>query len=422
MSTIRPVFIINRFWPLVDGAGRTLRDLAVELQKRGMPGTILTARWRKDWSGTVTFHGMGVHRLAEPPPQIDTFKARWATARYIRAIAAWLRGNRGLYDVVFVSGLRHEAYAAMTAFGRSGGVPIVLRGEQPGRQGDCLWQLDAAGGRRMKRRMLKADAFIAPSRQIHRELSAAGYDRKRIHYLPHAVRIVDQRLAKDERRKTARDVLAAASPGLRMPSESPLAVFTGRLCAENRLDEAIAAWPRIADRWPNARFWIAGDGPEKSMLQVQIHNLDLGDRVRLIGTFDSVDVLLDAADVFVHPAPGEDLSVSMLEAMAAGLPVIAANNRSNRELITHAGDGLLFEPKTSETAGDGLLFKPKTSETAGGSEYPTLAEAVFHLFDDPELAQRYGAAARRAVAQRFDLAKCVDSYITLFEELVPRNT
>ncbi len=149
MSTIRPVFIIDRFWPLVDGAGRTLRDLAVELQKRGMPGTILTARWRKDWPGTVTFHGISVHRLAEPPPEIDTFKARWTTARYIRAIAAWLRGNRALYDVVFVSGLRHEAYAAMTAFGRGGGVPIILRGEQPGRQGDCLWQLDAAGGRRM---------------------------------------------------------------------------------------------------------------------------------------------------------------------------------------------------------------------------------------------------------------------------------
>ncbi len=410
LSTIRPVFVIDRFWPLFDGAGRTVGDLAVEFHERGMTGrgssgTILTARSQKDWADTIALHGMSVHRLAEPPPITDTLKARWATARYIRAIAAWLRHNRELYDVIFVSGLRHEAYAAMTAFGRGAGVPIILRGERPGREGDCVWQLDTPGGRRIKRRLMKADAFVAPSRQIHRELIAAGYDRGRIHYIPHGTRIVDCRLAKDERRKKARGVLSAASPALQMPSWAPLAVFTGQLVAENRLDALIAAWPQIAARWPNARLWLAGDGPEKSMLQVQITNLNLADRVRLVGTFDHVDDLLDAADVFVHPAHGEDLPVSTLEAMAAGLPVIAAANGSNRDLITHAGDGLLFEPKPPHT---------------DGGAYPTLAEAIFHLFDDPDLASRFGSAGRRAVAQRFDLAKCVDSYINLFEELLPQ--
>lgn len=404
MSTIRPVFIINRFWPLIEGAGRTLGDLAVELQNRGMPCTILTARRQAAWPEQVTFHGITVHRLAPPPPTFDTSNSRWVTARYIRAVVGWLRRNRDLYNLVFVSGLKHEAYAAGKTFRRGDGVPIVLRAEQPGRQGDCLWQLDAAGGRRIKRLAMKADAFVAPSRQIQHEIIAAGYERRRIHYLPHAARIIDARLSKIERRKKARGVLADTAAGLQMPSWAPLVVFTGRLVAENRLDMLIAAWPKIAARWPNARLWLAGDGLEKSMLQVQIHNLNLADRVQLIGTFDHVDDLLDAADVFVQPSPGEDLSVSVLEAMAAELPVIAANNRSNRELITHAGNGLLFEPKTSEPA--------------DGSAYPTLAEAIFSLLDDPDLGCRRGAAARQTVAERFDLAKCVDSYITLFEELL----
>ena len=384
-------------------------DLAIELQEqespeRKSPGTILTARWGKEWSDTIAFHGVNVHRLAEPPPITDTLKARWATARYIRSIAAWLRHNRELYNVIFVSGLRHEAYAAMTAFGRGAGVPVILRAERPGRAGDCVWQLDATAGRRIKRRLMKADAFVAPSRQIHRELIAAGYDRRRIHYIPHATRVVDCRLAKDERRKKARTVLAAASPALQMPSWAPLAVFTGRLVAENRLDTVIAVWPEIAARWPNARLWLAGDGPEKSMLQVQITNLNLADRVRLVGTFDHVDDLLDAADVFVHPSHGEDLPVSTLEAMAAGLPVIAAVNDSNRDLITHAANGLLFEPKNSQAD--------------SGGAYPTLAEVIFHMFDDPDLAHRFGTAGRRVVAERFELAKCVDSYINLFEDVM----
>ena len=403
MRTIRPVFIIDRFWPLVDGASRTLGDLAIELNKRGMPGTFLTARWQDDWPRAVTFHGMPVHRVAEPPPTIDTFKSSWKTTYYMRAIANWLRRNRTLYDIVFVSGLRHEANASVLTLVDGSGVPIVLRAEQPGRRGDCLWQLDAEGGRQAKKRALKAQAFVAPSSQVHRELIAAGYDRGRIHYLPHATPIVDCRLSKEERRKKARAVLADASPSLQMPSWAQLVVFAGRLVEENRLESLIAAWPKIAARWPNARLWIVGDGPEKSMLQVQIHNLNLAERVRLVGTFDHVDDLLDAADVFVHPATGEDLPVATLEAMAAGLPVVAANTRSNRDLITHAGNGLLFDRKSSHT---------------DNPAYPTLDEAIYHTLDDTELAQHFGADARRTVAERFDLAKCVDSYINLFESLL----
>ncbi|MBN2296479.1 MAG: hypothetical protein JXM70_28885, partial [Pirellulales bacterium] len=122
MSTIRPVFIIDRFWPLVDGASRTLGNLAIELHKRDMPATFLTARWQDDWPRIVTFHDMRVHRLAAPPPPVDTFKARWAAARYISKIAAWLRNNRELYDIVVVSGLRQEAYAAMTGIVSGAGV------------------------------------------------------------------------------------------------------------------------------------------------------------------------------------------------------------------------------------------------------------------------------------------------------------
>ena len=367
-----------------------------------MPCTILTARWQPNWPETISFHGMTVHRVAAPPPIHDTFKARWAAANYIRAITRWLRHNRDRYNLIFVSSLKHEAYAAMAAFGhksRNRPVPIALRAERPGRDGDCLWQLDAPGGRRIKRCLMKADAFIAPSPQIHRELVAAGYARDRIHYLPHAVRRIDASVPKNERRKNARKVLAAASPTLQLHGWSPLAVFTGRLVNQNHLATLIAAWGAILARWPNARLWLAGDGPERAMLQAQIQNLNLGQQVLLAGTFEYVDELLSAADVFINPSPGEDLCVSVLEAMAAGLPVIVPNNRANRDLITHGQAGLLFEQKPS------------------GGEYPTLAEAIIQLFDDPDLGRRLGETGLRLAAEQFDLANSTDSYISLFEEL-----
>ena len=160
VSSIRPVFIIDRFWPLCDGAQRTVGDLAVELHDRGMPVTILSGRHHASWSEKVEFHGMEVYRPAAPPPPLDGIKARLATAAYVRAVTGWLRRNRERYNLIFVSSLKHEAYAAMAAFGRrhGGGRPaVVLRAERPGRDGDCFRQLDAPGGRRIKRLLMKAD-------------------------------------------------------------------------------------------------------------------------------------------------------------------------------------------------------------------------------------------------------------------------
>ena len=147
MKPLRVAIITRRFWPLLGGPEKVLANLAAELPARSVHATILTARWQSSWSAELLFQDVPVVRLA-PAPQ-----GRCNTWRYLRSLARWLRSQRERLDLVYVSELRQEAYAAI---GAVQGVPVVLRAERVGRRGDCLWQIDAPGGRRIKRRSMAA--------------------------------------------------------------------------------------------------------------------------------------------------------------------------------------------------------------------------------------------------------------------------
>lgn len=382
MNPLRLVFVTRRFWPLVGGTEKVMANLAVEMAKRGCQVTILTAKWRISWPERITFHELPVVRL--PPPD----QRGWKTFRYVRGLARWLRQNAGRYQLVYVSGLKQEAYGAVRAVG--GRVAVVLRAERAGRWGDCLWQLEARCGRRIKHRCMEAAAFLGPSRAIERELQAGGYPRARIHYLPNGVPIPPPR--SPTTRAAARAVLREADPGLEMPQGAPLALYTGRFQPGMGLRYVLAAWRPIVARWPHARLWLAGDGPDRVTLGRQIEALGLADRVRLIGVFDTVDELLAAANLFVLPSLEGDLGLSLLEAMAAGLPIVAGQTAANREVVSDGREGLLVP-----------------------ADHPgALSAAIARLLEQPDLAARLGTAARERATAEFSLAKMADAHIALF--------
>lgn len=385
MNPLRLVLISRRFWPLVDRGAGVMAHLASEFVARAVDVTLLTARWHSRWPAEITVRGVPVVRLAKPP-------GRWRdTNRYMRSIARWLRRNRGRFDLVCVSRLRCEAYAALKAVGKD--VPVVLRAERAGRWGDCVWQLEASGGRRIKQECIKAGALVGPSRAIERELIAAGYPRDRVHYLPNGVPIPP--LATGARKAAARAAIVAANPSLRMADGAPLAVSIGRLDEAKELGYLVAAWQRVIAAQPDARLWLVGDGPHRKRLHDQIVDLDLLGRVFLAGVYDGVEELLAAADLFVLPSRTEGPSLALVEAMGAGLPVVATDVAGNRELVTDGEDGLLV---------------PNRDVNAMGT-------AIVRLLSEPALADRLGAAARDLVEARFSLARTVDAHLELFERL-----
>lgn len=382
---LRLVLATRRFWPLLGGAERAMANLATGLAACGCRVTVLTARWDPSWPAALVYTGVPVVRLTQPA------RRTWGTVRYMAALAHWLRSHRRQFDLVCVSMLKHDAYAALAAVGRS--KPVVLRAEGGGASGDCRWQDQQRFGSWIRRRCRRAAAVVAPSLPIEEELLAAGYPRQRVHWMPNGV--ATGPAPSPQRKAAARQVLAVALPLLYLPPETPLAVYTGRLHPGKGLECLLTAWQAVAARLPLARLWLVGDGPLRPALERQIAAFGLHGRVVLAGSFDSVDEMLSAADLFVLPSREEGMSLALLEAMGAGLPVVTTDIPGNRALVEPERHGLLVP------VGDAQA----------------LSAAILRLVDQPELGVRLGAAARQRVADEFTLARMVDAHLRLFRSL-----
>jgi glycosyltransferase involved in cell wall biosynthesis len=141
-----------------------------------------------------------------------------------------------------------------------------------------------------------------------------------------------------------------------------------------------------------------GDGPLLPEARGRLRRWGLAERVDLLGTCAGVPELLAAADVFVLASRSEGFPVSILEAMAAGLPVVATDVGGVREAVVHDQTGLLVP------AGDP----------------PALAAALERLLRDRELRQRLGEAGHRRAQERFDLPAFRRAHLELYRRELAR--
>jgi glycosyltransferase involved in cell wall biosynthesis len=387
MTRLRLVLITRRFWPLVGGAEMTMANLADALVSDGHQVTILTAAWNKDWPAEIRHRGVRVQRI----PQANS---RWlGTWQYMRGIKRWLKEHQDEFDLVYVSMLKHDAYVAVRA-GANGRFPVVLRAEGSGPTGDIAWQEQNWCGRWIRNRCRRASAIVAPNSTIKQELLQAGYDRNRVQQISNGVALGPERSSKG--RMLAREALGTAHAVLSLGLDTALVVYTGRLSEEKGLMGLVEAWALVLKRRGNCRLWLVGEGPLRDALAEQIERLKIRGRCVLVGSFDSVEELLAAADLFVLPSQHEGMSIALLEAMASGLPLVASDIPGNRTLIESGETGVLIS-----------VDNP-----------PALAEAIENLLASPERGKQLGIAARKRVQQHFTLKFMVDRLVALFSELL----
>jgi glycosyltransferase involved in cell wall biosynthesis len=198
--------------------------------------------------------------------------------------------------------------------------------------GDVAWQRTAAFGSRITQRCKQATAIVASCPALADELTTAGYPSNSVALVPRAVPIPRERSPKLQ--MDARAALAAANYDLVTTDATSVALAVGRLDVEHRFGDLVRAWRIVTAHRSHARLWIVGDGPERDNLYRQISDLDQRFRVLIPGTFDGLDDLMQAADLMLVPAGRTVPTLPMLQAVAAGVPLIAADSAGMRQSMT----------------------------------------------------------------------------------------
>ena len=384
MTGLRLLIVSSRYWPLVSEAERYLAELAVEFKQRDLRTTIVSARWCESWPSQVTHQGIPVVRLENAP------RGGWATYRYSRDVSRWIRRHRDQFDLILVGSLRQEAYAAI---GAAKSCPVILAAHSLDVDGDCRWQMETRIGRRIGRRCHTAAAAIATFTSGMDELRAADYPDSIIVRIPPGVRQPEARTVR--RQDHARTALAAVNHDLAVAKRSPIVLCIERLMPNRGISELIHAWRLVAQSYPSAHLWIIGDGPARQDYYEQVVDNEVRHQVHLPGSFDAIDELFQAADVFVAPGASNQVRSALLPAMAAGLPVVAVATDDNRAMIDSGTDGLLVPFDSSRALGDALC----------------------RLLESSAPRVQLGQAARERVTREFPLRRTADQYLELFQRL-----
>jgi glycosyltransferase involved in cell wall biosynthesis len=175
-------------------------------------------------------------------------------------------------------------------------------------------------------------------------------------------------------------------------AERPIVLTTARLAEQKGQGYLLEAAALV----PEATFVLAGDGPDRAGLEARARDLGLTDRVLFLGHRHDVPDLLASCDLFVLPSLFEGHPLSILEAMAAGRPVIATAIGGTDEAVIHRQTGILIPPADSVA----------------------LASAITAVLTDPVLARRLGEAGRARVRRKFAAEIMVRRVTDIYGELL----
>jgi glycosyltransferase involved in cell wall biosynthesis len=171
-------------------------------------------------------------------------------------------------------------------------------------------------------------------------------------------------------------------------------VSVGNLRAEKGHAILLEAFVSIVDRFPDARLLLVGDGPLRGDLEHQVSRDGIANSVEFIGATDDVWSYYARASVFVLPSHHEMLGIAAMEAMAAGLPVVASSVGGIPEVVADGVTGYLVPPRNPRA----------------------FAARVIDLLDSPDRCREMGDAARESVQGR-GMDRTVAAYFDLYEAL-----
>jgi len=189
-------------------------------------------------------------------------------------------------------------------------------------------------------------------------------------------------------------------PGLNQSNIGQTVLFVARLVSNKDPETLIRAVPLVLTRHPQVQFVLVGDGPLRVRLQEQVNRLGIGHAVQFLGLRHDVPELMRQATLFVRPSTLEGMPLTILEAMASKLPVLATPVGGTPELLRDGVNGYLI---------------PVGNHVA-------LANSIVRLLDDPLLAEKMGQRGRELVEASYTWDAVAEQTESVYVEEVRRYT
>lgn len=306
-----------------------------------------------DYHEALALAGHEVCTLLHPSAQMQpVFAAETMHTLPLRAYGNW--------DILAARSLRHHAT-------RLGAQAIICHGNRAlslalrGLSGR-IPVIGVAHNYKIKKRFGRCDAVLCITRDLIEECVHLDMPRSKLHHVPNLTRLP----------------VATARNALRQP----IVIGTmGRFVAKKGIDILLHSLHALKQQNIPFRARIGGDGELAGELQQLAQQLGIAQEVEFLGWVQNKPAFFESIDVFVLPSHHEPFGIVLIEAMAAGLPVITTDTEGPCEIITPHHDALLVDKA-----------KPHA-----------LASALCELIDAPELALKLGQNARQTVASTYDL-------------------
>lgn len=345
------------------GAETVVADLSSELLHSGNPVTIASAGgWRAD---ELEHQGARIVEL----PLRERRPDRMAVA------TATLRRHVRKYPVTLVHA--HNARATMVAH---------LASRWPGRRPPLLATMHGQADpdhRSSVRILLRCADLVAPvSHDLAERLRYAGLPAARLAVVENAVRVPTSHSKGEARAR------------LGLSPNAPVVLCAARLAPLKRHDLLLQAWRQMP---AESVLLLAGDGSRRNEIEGAVQQFGLQNSVRLLGTRQDMDWLLAAADVAVLPSDREGLPMAVLEAMAAGVPMVA----SAVGAIPDLGPGAV--------------------ELVAPGSVASLIEGLDRALHDRARRKELAEAGRRLAGKQFSAERMHREYYELYERLLARS-
>lgn len=406
VSAPRVCWLTTEFYPPeTGGTGMIASRLTRGLSERGLDVHVVTRQLLPRGAAREFVGKVRVSRI-EPAGRMKGagWRAFPAMLEFIVRLALLLISERNNYDIVVVSGMKTIPITAVPVC-RLLGKQCVVRVESPFEMVEPISaeSLDMMNGllgrilstvlKRMQRSVLRhAHCVVAISQDIADRLLRFDRPPVRIARIANAVDLTKFKPVAAEERESLRRRLG-------FPDGRTIVLYVGRLSRAKGVMMLIEAWPELIARHPDAYLVMVGSGSDswdncEGDIVAYVQEHALGPHIALVGHSNSVHEYLQGADLFVTPSDYEGFSLTLVEALGTGIPVVTTAVGAAPEIIEEGVNGFLCPPKDKDA----------------------LAAALDRALGQQSRWAGIGARARES-AEAFDIPQVVEQYVALLREL-----